>query len=126
MEEGLLNHALQLFDVAGPAAIQQQGNSLGGQAFLGQIVLRTHLHQNMTRNNLDILHAFAQGRHAHGSIQNKLVQLATEESLISQTLQIGVTGGDNPHIKLSGLATLLQRRQAMGQSLSQLIAHFQR
>ena len=79
----------------------------------------------MTGDNLDILHALAQGRHAHRGIQYQLIQLAAKESLIGQALQIGVAGCNHTHVKEARLVALLQRRQSMRQGLGQRIAHFQ-
>ena len=126
MEEGLLDNALQLFDVTGPAAGKQQGNSLRRKALLRQVVLRRHLHENMRCNNLNILHALTQRRYAHRCIENKLVQLTREQALVCQTLEVRVAGCDYAHIKHTRLAALFSRRQTVQQSLSQLVSHFRR
>ena len=99
MEESPLDHALQLFDIAGPAAACQHFQRFGGQVLLGHVVLGAHFRQDMVGQDGNILYPLPQRRDAHDCIQHHLKQLAAEKPLVRQALQIAVAGGNHADVQ---------------------------
>ena len=100
MEESPFDHALQLFDVAGPAAAGQYLQRFRTQMFLGHVVLGAHFRQDMVGQHGNILHPFPQRRDTHDRIQYHFKQLAAEQPFVCQTFQVAVAGCDHTDIQL--------------------------
>ena len=113
MEESPFDHALQLFDVAWPAAAGQHLQRFRAQMFLGHVVLGAHFRQDMVGQDGNILYPLPQRRDAHDCIQHHLKQLAAEKPLVRQAFQVAVASGDYADIQFLPLSRSADRQAVL-------------
>src|SRR5580698_3205760 len=104
MQQRLLEHALQLANVSRPGVGAQLLEGFRGDLAHFPPQLATETKQIVTHEHQEIVPALAQRGEMDGEDGQPVVQVRAELLLYDSRLEIPVTGGDDAHIGVDGLA----------------------
>lgn len=100
------------------------GKQPGRKAFLRQVVLCGHFHQNMRSDNLISFTRSRRGWHAHGIQQLCHTDYGRTGPYLPSAWDWNRRQRNYAHVERTRFAALFRCRQAMRQRISQLVAHF--
>ena len=95
-----LRHILELADVPGPAVIDQQVYRVIGQSHLAHPVFLREIRSELPEEEIDILLAFAKGRHLDIDSVEPVIQVLAELSLAHLVEQVDIRRRNHPHVGL--------------------------
>ena len=102
-QQRLLEHALQLADVARPGVAAQQVHRLGGDLADLPAQLPVEAPHVVADQHGQVVAALAQGRQVDREDAQAIVEVGAELPLRRRRLQVAVRGRDQPHVGLDRL-----------------------
>src|SRR6516162_7270712 len=103
VEHALLDHALQLADVAGPIVGLEQLQSLQGEAAEVHAQLAVESKEEIMGQFGYVVETFSKRGHTNGHRFQPIVQVLTKSLVGDQFFQILVGNGENPDVRLQDL-----------------------
>ena len=98
--DAALDDVFQLTHVARPAVGFQGGERLGGQSLDALVEPPVVAPDKMVDEQGDVLDALPQRRHHDGHDVEPVIEVVTEDAASDGLLEVGVRGGDEPHVDL--------------------------